>query len=382
MELRIEPYSSRYASGIARLNARLEAANIDPGFRLPVGETDEQVEFSSEPAEPLRRRQYLLIADGNVRGGFLIQEQRFEVAGQLRWVANIQMPLSEGIIDRRFGLVAAQMMQMILATKPLVFAVGMGGDFDQPFARLAAKMRWALGLVPFAFRALNPDRFVRHIRLAGRSRVHSTLISVATATGIARLVLTALQNANSVRCRLGAPPTRPVTPERVTEWGQWTDTVWNRYRHQCSFAAVRDHQTLPAFHPLSHEGFQAHRFQNDDGNIVGWSAIQLTAMNKNRYFGDMRVATLLDTLAIPGWEDSMLNAVIRVASRAEADLIICNQHHRGWRRAQQRMGMLGGPSNYLLALSPQLAAALGPLAPGYERLHITRADGDGRVHLS
>jgi hypothetical protein len=378
--LRIAPYSKAYAAGTARLNARLRDAQVDPGLRLPVDGPDEGSEFDAEPTLPLVKRQFLLVDNGDVRGGFILQEQQFEVAGTIQWVANIQTPISEGVVDRRFALVAPKMLSLLLERKPLVFAVGMGGRLDQPFARLVSTLKWPTARVPFAFYVIHPARFLRNINV-GRHTAIRALTRVAAWSGVGWLGVRCVHQASGAVQRLGRRPPQRLTTERITDWGEWTDAVWTAYRAACSFAAIRDCGTLPQFHPLSHQPLHAYRCVGADGREIGWVALQMRAMKQNPYFGDMRVATVLDAVAVPGWEDSVMTVVTRLATEAGADLIVSNQQHHRWRQAQWRTGFLEGPSNYLLALSPQLAAALHPLEQSFERLHVTRADGDGRVSL-
>lgn len=380
MALRIEAYSSRHSAGVARLNARLDEARIDPGLRLPVDGPDEAIEFDVGPADELARRQYLVIDDDVVRGGFILQEQRFEVAGHVRWVANIQTPISEGVVDRRFALVAPRMMNLILMSKPLVFAVGMGGRLDQPFARLVATMKWPVGRVPFAFYVVHPGRFLNQIRIGSRFASRA-LTRVAAWSGLGWVGLRCLSTASAASRQLGRRRPGRVGVHCISEWGTWTDALWAAYRHGCAFGAVRDCQTLPLLHPLSQQRLRAYRCVDAKDRDVGWIAMLWRDMRNNPYFGNLRVASVLDAVGVPGWEESIMNTVTRLASESAADVIVSNQHHRAWRRAQWRAGFLEGPSNYLLALSPRLAAMLNPLERSYERVHITRADGDGRTSL-
>ncbi len=63
------------------------------------------------------------------------------------------------------------------------------------------------------------------------------------------------------------------------------------------------------------------------------------------------------------------------------DLIVTNQLHRTWGDAVLQSGYLSGPSNFGFAASPRLAAALEPFAREVHRIHMTRGDGDGPIHL-
>jgi hypothetical protein len=63
------------------------------------------------------------------------------------------------------------------------------------------------------------------------------------------------------------------------------------------------------------------------------------------------------------------------------ELALTNQAHRNWIGAFRRSGFLTGPSNYLLATSPELSEFLDPPAELDPLIHMTRGDGDGRIHL-
>jgi hypothetical protein len=63
------------------------------------------------------------------------------------------------------------------------------------------------------------------------------------------------------------------------------------------------------------------------------------------------------------------------------DLIVTNQLHRDWCNAFARNGFLAGPSNFLFAPSPALAARLEPFEATAGRIHMTRGDGEGRIIL-
>jgi hypothetical protein len=55
---------------------------------------------------------------------------------------------------------------------------------------------------------------------------------------------------------------------------------------------------------------------------------------------------------------------------------VSNQSHPAWIEALRRQGFIVGPSNFVLAMSPELAARV-PAG----LMHFTRADGDGPINL-
>src|SRR5678815_6030997 len=63
------------------------------------------------------------------------------------------------------------------------------------------------------------------------------------------------------------------------------------------------------------------------------------------------------------------------------DLIVSNQSHAAWAAALAGCGFGTGPSNFIFAASKKLAALLDPWSAHVGRIHLTRGDGDGPIHL-
>ena len=107
-------------------------------------------------------------------------------------------------------------------------------------------------------------------------------------------------------------------------------------------------------------------------------------MRDHKQFGDMRVGTIVDCLGPPESAPAIVRAAAGLLERRGVDLIVSNQLHAAWSRALLESGFRTGPSNYLLALSPAFAQAVGQAGypPGPPvNFHINRGDGDGPIHL-
>ena len=113
------------------------------------------------------------------------------------------------------------------------------------------------------------------------------------------------------------------------------------------------------------------------GRDIGWALLVDTVMRDNRYFGNMRVGTIADNLALPGDEEAVVAAATHFLNGRGVDLVVSNQSHLAWRSALAHVAFLKGPSNYGFGASPLLAAALPPLAS----CHLTRGDGSGPINL-
>jgi hypothetical protein len=115
---------------------------------------------------------------------------------------------------------------------------------------------------------------------------------------------------------------------------------------------------------------------------VGWSVCFNSQLVNHRHFGSLRVGSILDCLADV---DAMTATAILTDSelaKLGADLVLVNHSHALWIKALRAAGFLMGPSNYMLAMSKKLTEALSNVPYGEERVHVTRGDGDGRIHLA
>ncbi len=369
--LSIEPSSPELVPAIKRFNERLCKSPADPGLRL--GERPGEC-YSLQANPPLiYKDSFVLTENGEVRGGCLLQVQPFWLDSNLTPVVNIQAPLTEGLFDRKYSHVAMYMMRHLLRQHPRIFAVGMGG-LDRPFPRVLKAFRWRVEPVPFFFRVLSAGRFLDEMARLKSSPLVRFSVGVAKYTGAAWLGLAALQ-----RRRGPALSRQQFHTERVTSWGDWADEIWREARDQYSFAAVRNLETLRLLYPEDDRYTIVRVLQGK--RPVGWAVLLNTQMDGNAYFGNMRVGTILDCFSISGWETAVVQAALQCFNDLRVDVVVTNQSHAAWAAAFAATGFLSYCSNYLVATSGEITQTLEKMPPGIDHLHITRGDGDGRIHL-
>jgi hypothetical protein len=90
----------------------------------------------------------------------------------------------------------------------------------------------------------------------------------------------------------------------------------------------------------------------------------------------MTLGSIVDGLA--AFEDVgfLVAEACRQLAAKNCDLIVSYQSHPAWIAALRRYGFFTGPSNFVLALSPDLVARAAAT-----NLHFTRGDGDGPINL-
>ena len=367
MAIGIHPYTAACVPAVQEFNQRLARGGIAAEFRFPEDHTPAWL-----PALDGRRifqRFFLALEDGVVRGGFILKQQDFVVHGELRPLTFYHLPLSEGIVNKKYAGIGVRMLRSALELAPELYCLGMGG-LDRPLPRMLHAMGWNLGMVPFYFRINHPARFLTEIgplREPGTRRWLARLAAFSGAGSGIKLVQ-----------RLRRRAVRNIRAEQVDAVGPWADEVWHRARPHYSLLGSRDAETLGILYP-PHQRFLMLKVVRD-GALAGWAVVLDTQMRAHKHFGDLRVGTLADALAEPANAGAVVQAATGWLEHRGVDLVVTNQAHDSWVTATRSAGFSEGPSNFVFAGSPafmRLLAGSGALG----EMYWNRGDGDGPVNL-
>lgn len=367
MPLQIIPFAEQHVPAVEAFNRRMVGVNAASDFLLPPHPV-----YPPPDKDSVINWTHFVVVDEEeeVRGGVLKMDQPGWLNGQEVRAINFQSPLSEGIVEPKYAMVAMQIVKFEQKQGEAVFMVGMGSQ-GKPLPRLLSAAGWFVQRVPFLFRVHQVGRFLKEVRVLHTSTFRSVVARAARWTGAGCIGISILQR-QRVAC-LGAV-------RREKSWGSWADDIWDSYRESCSFAVKRDRRTLTSLYPTDDPRLQILVILRDR-QPVGWAVCVNTRFTNHPNFGNLQVGSILDCVAIP--DAMVLTAVLadHELSSAGAELVLVNQSHAEWIRAFRSSGFLPGPSNYLLAMSKRLTEAVFSVQGRDQRVHITRGDGDGRIHL-
>jgi hypothetical protein len=247
-----------------------------------------------------------------------------------------------------------------------MYALGMGG-LDAPLAKLLVAMEWVAFPIPFYFRVLRSSRLFENLLYLRKDPFKRLALDVLHYSGLGFLGVQVAQ-----------ARWRPVKNSQngivMDSFGTWADEIWERCRLRYSLVGVRDSSTLNVFYPPGDLRFVRLRVSSDTHDL-GWVVVLDSEMRNHRQFGNMRVGSIVDCLAVPENAVHVLHCATEFFRRRGVDLLITNQSSSDWCSALAANGYLKGPSNYILAMSPQLTHRLLPLEYYAARIHMNRADG-------
>lgn len=372
MAIRIVPYTEDFEPAVAALNERFRERG------KPTALSDHAIPVTLRPGlhPELFHEPFLAIDEtGAARGGYSLKHQPVWLAGERRRIANYVHPVSEGIIEPRFGMLGLSLIVDAQKRQPLLYGLGLGG-LDQPTARVMKGVKWKLELLPFHFRIRRSARVLRGLAFLRRDPRRRFAADLAAWSGLGSVGL----GLERVWRRRSQPSLRGVSVEPVSSFGAWADVVWNDAHREYHFAAVREAGVLNLLYPTEQQRYQRLRVRRGDEEL-GWALVLATNFSEDRYFGNLRVGTIADGFARPDAAPLVLAAADRWLEEAGVDLMISNQSHHRWVDGLLQLGYRRGPSNFAFAASPALAASLGVLTDVLPESLLNRGDGDGPIHL-
>jgi hypothetical protein len=354
---------------IRAFNGRLAAGG--EAFQFPKTRAD--LATPADPGAALWTEVWVAREGDAIRGGFLLKHEMLVTRDKQQEVCNFQLPLSEGVVDRRYAMVGLSIAHQAIRQADALYCLGMG-SMTRPLPRLLQRLGWCVEEVPFYFLVLHGARFARNIRALRSSRRNRIVLEVARRSGIASLGAVAWRFAAAL-ARASWRTTPAPRVRAVQSFDEITDRIQEDSRGEYAAFLDRGRAALEIKFPRADHRY--HRFMVSVGDQdVGWLVATVTDLNDHKQFGDLRLASIVDGLLPKALVAAALAQLVRQLRALKADLIVSNQTDAAWVDALRCNMFVRGPSNFILGRSPRFLHET-PLAA----IHMNRGDGDGPINL-
>ena len=144
--------------------------------------------------------------------------------------------------------------------------------------------------------------------------------------------------------------------------------------------AVRTSNILNILYPSDNQRFIRLKVSVNEC-VIGWAVVLDTRMFNHKQFGNMRVGSIIDCLALPENATIVVSSATEYLKNAGVDLIVSNQSHESWCAGLRESGFMKGPSNFIFSASKKLTTKLKPIEINKSKIHMNRGDCDGPINL-
>ena len=369
--MKIVKFQNIHNDKVKDFNYRLRKAGVD--FQFPLISSSDG--FSSDKSVEIYTRRYVVLdVNDIVRGGYTLKYQKFSLNKEDVTSVVFQLPLSEGLINKKYNDVSLMIFKDAFSRSDKLFTVGLGG-LNNRFPKILRAFGWQLELIPFYFKIKNIKNFINNISYLDDKPIVNRIIKLSYFSGLLFLFLKINEifknNVNS----------QSYSYKRFEKFEDWADTIWENSKIKYILLANRSSKNLNTIYPVNNNTLIRLKIMLEK-KIIGWCVLKKTKLLNHKQFGNMYLGSIVDCLCLDGHEKIIISCATDYLMKSNVDLIVTNQSSQFFCSALQKNGFLKGPSNFALALSKYFYKNIpGGLKQNLSNLHFNRGDGDGPINL-
>ncbi len=318
---------------------------------------------------------------GEVHGGYYFKNQEFCINQKPEEIVFMQLPISEGVIDSNYKAMGRMIFEDMEKRRNLVFVLGMGG-FQYPLPHRLMKLGYQMYLVPFYFYITKPRAFLNdfeYINTLKKFLLKKIAINIVKIFGLLYLIKGLISIYTSTYRLIKSGKYKGVNSEIVEEFSDFADGLWQQNKDFYSIVAQRDQHLLNQIYPKTSPQF--HRLKiSKNGVCIGWVVMLCTQMSNDKYFGNLKLGTLIDAFSSPHDAELLIHEAVKHLKKQNAGLIVVNHTDVRWGKHFQKNGFLKGPSNFIFGMSKRIKEYY-PGKIDFENSFLMRGDGDGPIGL-
>ncbi|UTW55885.1 hypothetical protein [Kordiimonas sp. SCSIO 12610] len=365
--MQMQSYKAEHADAVIAMNQRLKEGGSSWGFYD--SETPRWIP-KTHASQKAWTEYHLAIDDQQeVHGGYVIKYQTITFKSEELTVSSWQGPVSEGLVNNRYAALGFLMIRDIMEKNENLFLWG-GSD---KLIELIDRMQWPNRYLPFHLYVVKPFNFLTKANILRNSKIKALVCDFAAYSGVGALAIKLWQ-----KIRHKNTNARSVDVIAVDTFDDWATTLWHAAKHQYQFTGVRDKEHLNLFHFSGDWPNSKILRVKKEGHDLGWVAVKFTQFEDDHRFGAMRVATLVDMVALPEKEHLIMQVVLsHLKKLGDVDLVCTCLSNGTWQHSVKNCGYTLVPNRRCFALAPALAAQIDDFDDFISQTHLTLIDSDG-----
>jgi len=298
---------------------------------------------------------WVLIKNSEIVASVTIKTQNYYVSGVKMSVNLIKLPISLAIVDKRYLWAPIALIQNIKVQFPYSYLLGMGGS-QATVANFFSKFDFKVKDIPFYIKHLNYFNILtqnpiilKYLKIVSKIKFNYPLIFTSYEDSAYKV-------------------------EQVFDFDK--EDLVDR-KSNSTFELVRESIQLNAIAPKEISNFLKYRFI-ENSIFVGTSVIFVSKNNNHKYFGNLKIAVILDLYLLDKckYKNKVIDSLVKKLKKNNIDIILFNCGDQNILPLIKKNKWTKYKTQWAIAASPELSKRID-----LNNMYLTRLDGDGPINL-
>ncbi len=317
-----------------------------------------------KPGSKIFQEQIVLVEDEEyIRCAAKIKNQNYLLKGKIINFQDIQIPISESIIDRKYLPSNLFFLKNLSNLSKNMHALGMGG-VDEPLPKILNKLGFDLFKVDFFFLPL---------KISTLYNIFINKININLLKNFS-FIFKPLDSIISLSYKLNCFKNRNIKIKIFEEFTEQDTLIWEAVKNDFHLIAEKKAENLNIIY--SSERFKLTKLRiYDQEEYLGWLVLKITRHERDKYFADEKTCTIVDLCTEPCNYNIFIKTAKRIAFKDNAGVILMNSLNKEFNYFLKKNLFINSNSNFAFA------SKLENQHIDLNKSWITRGDGDGPINL-
>ena len=304
---------------------------------------------------------YFIVVENNkfIRAVVAIKNQQYLINGKEINFKDIQQPISESIIDKKFLIQNLVFFNKIINLSVNMHGLGMGG-LNEPLPKILSKLKFNKYLIPFFIFPISVKKTL-YIYLK-RKKINFPLKILEILSPIDffyKFLINFFQN--------------KITQEEFNLFDKKDDELWDKVKLNFDLISFKNKINLNLVYNSKRFDLLKIRIYKNK-NYLGWIVLKITKHNNSNHFFDSKTCTIVDMLCEKIHYNILIKEIKKISLKYNCDVILVNSTYFDFNIKLKNNFFINFNSNF------------GFVYKTFETFNIhkswiTRGDGDGPINL-
>jgi hypothetical protein len=297
-----------------------------------------------------------------IRAITAIKNQNYYLKGEIINFQDIQLPISESIINFNYISQTIYFIKYISSLSSNMHALGMGG-LKTSLPKILMKNKFKSFLIPFFSFPISITSLIQLIIFNKfKFKIHPRyLFLILGLDRIRKFVLIKFHKCNNINIEL------------FSKFNSTDSLLWNTLKSNFDLIAVKDDENLNELYCNSPHDLLKYRV-SVEGRYFGYMILKITKHSNNKYFLNSKTLTIVDMLCENKHYFIFIKMIKKIALVNNCDLILVNSTYEKFNSVLSKSLFITLPSNFGFVYKTENTFNI-------LNSWITRADGDGPINL-